>query len=66
DRANLASTYMTIDGGDGPRVTFSGYGWGHGVGMCQHGASYAASRLGYGFLDILALYYPGSKPLRLW
>ncbi len=66
DRQNVASTYMTIDGGDEPRVTFSGLGWGHGVGLCQYGASYAADKLGYNFLDILALYYPGSKPVRLW
>ena len=66
DKKNIASTYMTIDGGSEQRVTFSGLGWGHGVGLCQYGASYAADKLGYKFLDILALYYPGAKPLRLW
>ncbi|MDR3077303.1 MAG: hypothetical protein LBV15_00890, partial [Planctomycetota bacterium] len=65
-RDNIASTYMTIEGGDEARITFAGYGWGHGVGLCQHGAAYAADRLGYNFLDILALYYPGAKPVRLW
>ena len=66
DRKNMASTYMTVEGGDESRVTFAGHGWGHGVGLCQHGASYAAGKLSYNFLDILALYYPGSKPVRLW
>ncbi len=66
DKQNIASTYMVIEGGDEPRITFSGLGWGHGVGMCQYGAAYAADKLGYNFLDIIALYYPGSKPVRLW
>ncbi len=66
DRKNLSSTYMIIEGGDEPRITFSGLGWGHGVGLCQYGAAYAADKLGYNFLDILALYYPGAKPIRLW
>ena len=66
DRKNVASTYMYIEGGGESRVTFSGLGWGHGVGLCQHGAAYAADKLKYNFLDILALYYPGSKPVRLW
>lgn len=66
DRKNIASTYLTVEGGSEPRVTFSGFGWGHGVGLCQYGASYAASQMGYNFLDILALYYPGSKVLKLW
>ncbi len=66
DRKNIASTYMVISGGDEANITFSGLGWGHGVGLCQYGASYAADKLRYNFLDILALYYPGSKPVRLW
>lgn len=66
DRKNIASTYMYIVDDGGSTVTFSGLGWGHGVGMCQHGAAYAADKLKYSFLDIIALYYPGSKPVRLW
>lgn len=66
DRKNIASTYMFLTDTSGAGVTFSGLGWGHGVGMCQHGAAYAAEKLGYNFLDIIALYYPGSKPVRLW
>lgn len=68
DRQNIASTYMVVtdEGEHSPNVTFAGQGWGHGVGLCQYGASYAADRMGYTFLDIVALYYPGSKPVRLW
>ena len=66
DRQNIASTYMRIEGGGESRITFSGFGWGHGVGLCQYGAAYAADKLRYNFLDILALYYPGSKLVRLW
>ena len=66
DRKNLSSTYMTIEGGGEPRITFAGFGWGHGVGMCQYGAAHAAEKLKYEYLDILALYYPGSKLVRLW
>ena len=36
--------------------------WGHGVGMSQAGAKYAAEH-GKGYLDILAFYYPGTKVL---
>lgn len=32
---------------------------GHGVGMSQAGAIYAASNLGKSYLDILSFYYPG-------
>ncbi len=66
DRKNVASTYMRISGGDESNITFSGQGWGHGVGLCQYGAAYAADKMRYNFLDIIALYYPGSKPVRLW
>jgi SpoIID/LytB domain len=63
---NIASTYMRISGRDEPNITFTGQGWGHGVGLCQYGAAYAADKMRYNYLDILALYYPGSKPVRLW
>lgn len=42
--------------------TLIGAGWGHGVGLCQIGAAMMAER-GYGFEQILAHYYRGS---RLW
>lgn len=37
-----------------------GAGWGHGVGLCQIGAAMMAEK-GYGYRDILAHYYPGSR-----
>lgn len=33
---------------------------GHGVGMSQAGASYAAGALGKDYREILAFYYPGT------
>lgn len=41
-------------------VRLSGFGWGHGVGLCQIGAAVMASE-GYGYLEILSHYYPGSE-----
>lgn len=44
---------------DGARVVrFLGRGWGHGVGLCQHGA-YGLARAGMTFDRILAHYYTG-------
>ena len=45
---------------EGDVLTIHGYGWGHGVGLCQIGAAVMASR-GYSYEDILEHYYPGSK-----
>lgn len=45
----------------GDRVTsytFTGRGWGHGVGMCQYGA-YGMGRMGVKFDDIIRHYYTG-------
>jgi hypothetical protein len=45
---------------DGTRVVrFLGRGWGHGVGLCQHGA-YGLARSGMTYDRILAHYYPGT------
>ncbi len=43
---------------------FAGRGWGHGVGLCQAG-SYAMSRRGHDYREILAHYYSGSRLERL-
>ncbi len=40
-----------------PGFAFSGYGLGHGVGLCQRGAL-ALARLGYNRFEILEHYYP--------
>lgn len=40
--------------------TFSGSGWGHGVGMCQWGA-YGFAKNGWDYRKILYNYYPGTN-----
>ena len=41
-------------------ATFTGKGWGHGVGMCQWGAYFMAKRR-FKAGDILKFYYPGAR-----
>ena len=41
-------------------VVFEGFGWGHGVGLCQWGAYFMAKQ-GYSYKEILKYYYPGSE-----
>jgi len=48
----------------GDSVVIHGKGWGHGVGMCQLGATRMAVE-GRGFREILAHYYPGSRLVRI-
>ena len=38
--------------------TFTGRGWGHGVGMCQYGA-YGLGKMGLKYDAILKHYYTG-------
>ncbi|MBI2898649.1 MAG: SpoIID/LytB domain-containing protein [Planctomycetes bacterium] len=45
---------------DGDVFSFSGRGWGHGVGLCQVGATGMAGA-GKGYREILKKYYPGSE-----
>jgi len=56
----IKSTKITriakVNGG----YSFSGRGWGHGVGMCQDGARRMANR-GASYRKILGHYYPGAK-----
>ena len=42
------------------KFILTGAGWGHGVGLCQIGASMMAEK-GYKHKEILAHYYPNSK-----
>ena len=44
----------------GDRFVLKGWGWGHGVGLCQIGAAVMASR-GIGYREILKHYYPGTE-----
>lgn len=39
---------------------FKGFGWGHGVGLCQYGMKRLAE-LGYTYTEILNYYYPESE-----
>ena len=43
----------------------SGRGWGHGVGMCQHGAE-GMARLGSDAEAILQYYYPGAEVVNVY
>jgi stage II sporulation protein D len=50
--------------GSGSDLTFEGFGWGHGVGLCQWGA-YFMAKYGSDYLKILDYYYPGSNLTKL-
>lgn len=50
---------------DRGRVTLSGHGFGHGVGLCQYGAQELGSR-GKSFREILSWYYPGAMIHAAW
>jgi len=54
---NIRSTLFWIDSRHGSLI-FLGKGWGHGVGLCQHGAAQMAAE-GMNYAAILANYYPG-------
>ena len=41
-------------------IVFEGFGWGHGVGLCQWGAYFMAKQ-GYNAKQILQYYYPGTQ-----
>ncbi len=41
-------------------VFFDGFGWGHGVGLCQWGA-YGMARQGHTMDEILSFYFPGAQ-----
>ncbi len=61
----LRDTLFTIDRefnekGDVTYFTFSGKGWGHGVGLCQVGA-YRMARQGADYKEILRKYYKDIK-----
>lgn len=61
----LPSTYFSAEparsaNGTLLRVTFTGRGNGHGVGMCQWGAI-GRARFGHSWESILQAYYPGTR-----
>lgn len=53
------------DSGRITRFTFTGRGWGHGVGMCQVGA-YGLARAGYSYEKILKSFYTGINVTKLY
>jgi len=57
-RSPVRSGYFTASVRSGT-VALAGHGFGHGVGMCQHGAE-GMARGGSGWGEILAVYYPGA------
>ena len=65
----LRSSWFELDverrGGHVARVIAEGRGYGHGVGMCQHGALEMA-RQGYSYQEILEHYYPGIELTRAY
>jgi stage II sporulation protein D len=65
----LRDTLFALDrefGADGQPAafTFTGRGWGHGVGLCQVGA-YGMALAGADYRTILKKYYPGIKVEKL-
>ena len=65
DRAtSIRSSDCTITLSRGT-MEFAGRGFGHGAGMCQHGAQEMARR-GTGWSEILARYYPQSRVETAW
>lgn len=60
----LPSTWFTIKF-ESESVIFSGYGNGHGVGMCQEGAFGMANER-KNHKDILSFYYKGVKLEKMW
>lgn len=61
----LKSTLITEMSYDGSNFTFTGRGWGNGVGMSQWGA-YAFAKNGTKGEEILKHYYVGAEIVKLW
>jgi len=61
---NLYSTAF-LSRNNGTNITFSGKGWGHGVGLCQYGAQSMAGK-GFKWSAILKYYYPEIELVRVY
>ncbi|HDZ77653.1 MAG TPA: SpoIID/LytB domain-containing protein, partial [Candidatus Omnitrophica bacterium] len=59
DPKEIRSLNFSLEINEGS-VDFFGFGWGHGVGMCQWGA-YFMSKQGYKYQSILQFYYSGAE-----
>ena len=68
---HLKSALWIVSAREGPEDDqpfvwrFEGAGFGHGVGMCQHGAM-GMSQKGHSWAEILSHYYRNSRLERLW
>jgi len=60
----LLSSYVKVER-DGDTFSFTGHGFGHGVGLCQYGAE-GMARSGHTPQQILATYYPGAQVERAY
>ena len=60
----LKSTNFAISATNGS-ITFTGRGFGHGVGLCQYGAE-GQARAGYTYREILQRYYPGAALRKMY
>lgn len=63
--SQMRSTLLTNLSVEGGMIRMSGRGYGHGVGMSQHGA-YALARQGMSGEEIALHYYNGLKLVRTW
>jgi stage II sporulation protein D len=61
--SKIRSSPDTVEVLDGV-VTFSGRGFGHGVGLCQWGSLHMAKK-GRSYMDILTHYYPKAEILKI-
>lgn len=61
---DIRSSIFTV-GVTGDTFTFTGRGWGHGVGLCQYGAKTLAE-LHYDYQFILKFYYPQTELKRAY
>jgi len=59
DAWNIRSTLFKSISKQGGYFEFSGFGWGHGVGLCQQSARNMAQK-GFRYEKILAYFYPGT------
>ena len=57
--AFVVETTDENDKGIPQKITLTGAGWGHGVGLCQIGAAVMADK-GYKYSEILEHYFPKS------
>lgn len=62
---NLRSSAFVVNRNKDGSFTFTGAGFGHGVGMCQWGAM-GRAQAGQNVQQILNHYYPGSQLFKLY